>query len=152
MMVLDPVVIEGVSRPVTVSTNTFGGDVRLFVDGRPAPQTGPFASEYRLPASNGGTVLAKVRRRIADPYPIIEVAGKRHRTGPRPSLALRVLALAPLVICLSGLFGLTIGLAGFFTNGVLLSAQLPSKARMWAIAAIDTAAVGLLIVLYRATT
>ena len=151
-MELEPVVIEGVTHPVTVTRNRFGGDVRLLVEGRPVAQGGAWAREYQLPLTSGGTATAVVHSGLVDPYPSIEVDGKRYRTGPRPSTVLRILALVPGLAVLAGFFGVLIGVPAFVANLALVRSALPAKTKALAIAAIDVAAIVLTAVLYRATT
>ncbi len=147
-----PILVDGVTGPVTVTTNVFGGDVRLFVHGRPVPQEVVIVPEFRLPLAAGGTAAARVHLGPADPCPSIEVGGRRYRSEPRPSVLLRVLALLPLVLALGGLVGVLLGVLALVANVALVRAQLPPQGRIFAIAGVDGTATVLFVVLYRVLT
>lgn len=110
----EPVTIRGLAGPVVVTMNTFTGRSSVTVNG--APVQGGRRGGYDLPTANGGTVPAKVRANLLDPYPIIEVGGVKHRTGPQVPAALRVLTLLPLILVLGGAIGGLLGGVGAVTN------------------------------------
>lgn len=115
--------IEGLSGPLVVSVNSFTGRNSIIVGGRPATRVG--RGTYSLPTADGGAVAAKVRSSLANPYPFIEIAGVKHRTGPSVSLALRVLALLPIALVgVGGALGGAIGAVGVIGNfGILRSSK-----------------------------
>ena len=111
----EPISIDGVAGPIVVTTNALWGRPAVTVGAVPAPRTGK--RQYALPAVTGGTVEATVRSAFADPYPIVEVNGVQHRTGPSVPGALRVLAPLPiLLIAVGGALGGLIGALGFVAN------------------------------------
>jgi hypothetical protein len=111
----EPVNIAGLAGPVVVTVNAVTGKHSVTVGGRPATG-GTRRGDYGLPTTDGRTVAAKVRSSLLDPYPTIEIAGVKYRTGPSVPVALRVLALLPLVLVLGGLIGGVIGALGIATN------------------------------------
>jgi hypothetical protein len=74
---------------------------------------------YMLPTVDGGTVAARLRNSLLDPYPTIEISGVKHRTGPSFPVVLRLLALLPLpLLAYAG------GLIGGGIGGGALAANL----------------------------
>lgn len=110
----EPVNIAGLAGPVVVTVNAVTGRHSVTVGGRPATGTG--RGSYTLPTTDGRTVAAKVRSSLLDPYPTLEIAGVKYRTGPSVPVVLRVLALLPLVLVLGGLIGGAIGALGVAAN------------------------------------
>lgn len=110
----EPVTIDGLAGPVVVTMNTFTGRSSLTVGGVPA--NGTRRGNYTLPTANGGTVAARVRANLLDPYPTIEIAGVKHRTGPAVPVLLRVLSLLPLVLVVGGAIGGAMGGLGAVGN------------------------------------
>jgi hypothetical protein len=119
----EPVNIQGLAGPVVVTVNSFFGRRSIAVGGRPVE--GTRRGSYTLPTAGGGTVEGKLRSTLLDPYPTIEIAGVKHRTGPSTSLALRVLGLLPLVlVAVGGLVGGAIGAVGVIVNlGIVRGSQ-----------------------------
>lgn len=119
----EPVNIEGLAGPVVVTVNSFSGRHSIAVGGRPVK--GTRRGRYTLPTADGGTVEGKLRSTLLDPYPTIEIAGVKHRTGPSTSLALRVLGLLPLLLVgVGGLIGGAIGGVGVIVNlGIVRGSQ-----------------------------
>jgi hypothetical protein len=111
----DPVIINGLAGPVVVTTNSMTGKQSMTVGGQPA--TGTSRGHYNLPTDDGRTVAARVRSSLLDPYPTIEIAGVKHRTGPGIPVVLRILALLPFVLLVAGgLIGGVIAAAGLVLN------------------------------------
>ncbi|WP_326557684.1 hypothetical protein [Micromonospora sp. NBC_01796] len=110
-----PVIIEGLAGPVEVTTNLLTGKHSMTVGGQPT--VGTRRGHYTLPTADGQTVAARLRASLLDPYPTIEIAGVRYRTGPGIPLALRILALLPFVLVIAGgLLGGVIAAAGLVAN------------------------------------
>jgi hypothetical protein len=107
-------VIDGIAGPVAVTVNPFTGRHTVTVGGHPAAATG--RRTVALPTTDGRTVTATVHSGLVDPYPTIEIAGVRYRTGPSLPVGLRVLALLPLVLLIGGLIGGAIGGLGVVIN------------------------------------
>jgi hypothetical protein len=115
----EPVDIEGLAGPVVVTVNRLTGKPSITVGGHPATRIR--RATYTLPTADGGTVAARLRTSLADPYPIIEIAGVKHRTGPSVPLALRVLALLPIaLVAVGGAIGGAIGVVGVIGNLAIL--------------------------------
>ncbi|MGS2617722.1 hypothetical protein ACVCAH_24840 [Micromonospora sp. LZ34] len=90
------------------------GSPRVLVGG--VPGTGR-RKVFDLPAVGGGTVRAKLKSTILDPYPVIEIDGVQHRTGPETPAVLRILILLPfLLVFVGGLIGGLFGGVGFAIN------------------------------------
>ncbi|MFG3687000.1 hypothetical protein [Micromonospora sp. NPDC047740] len=90
------------------------GTPRVLVGG--IPETGR-RNVFELPAVGGGTVRAKLRSNLLDPYPVIDIDGVKHRTGPKTPVVLRVLILLPfLLVIKGGLIGGLFGGVGFAVN------------------------------------
>jgi hypothetical protein len=124
----EPISINGVAGPVVVTTNAFWGRPVVTVGGVPAPRTG--GRRYALPATAGGAIEATVRSTVADPYPTVEVNGVPHRTGPSVPLALRALALLPiLLVAVGGALGGLVGALGFVANSAVARTRIPSLAK-----------------------
>lgn len=110
-----PVTIEGLAGPVVVDVNTLTGRQSLMVGGQSIP--GTRRGDYTLPTADGRAVPAKVRTSLVDPYPTIEIAGVKHRTGPALPVALRLLALLPfLLVFVGGAIGGALGAVGVVVN------------------------------------
>jgi hypothetical protein len=121
----EPLAIQGLAGAVVLTSGFLSNKYSITVGGLPATQTG--RGRYSLPAAGGGTVEATVRSGFADPYPTLEINGVKHRSGPPVPLALRVLALIPiLLIGFGGLLGGLIGALGVMVN--LAVASLPRSA------------------------
>lgn len=117
-----PMSIDGLAGPVVLNVNAFTGKHSVTVDGHPV--MGTRRGNYTLPTADGRTVPATLRSSLLDPYPTIEIAGVKHRTGPSVPVAVRVLALLPLVLLLGGLIGGAIGGLGAAINlGVARGSQ-----------------------------
>jgi hypothetical protein len=114
-----PVAVPGVAGPVVVDVNWFTGKHSVTVGGRPVP--GSRRTGFQLPAAGGGTVPARVRGGVFDPYPTVEIAGVKHRTGPPVPVWLQVLALVPLsLIAVGAALGAVIGVLGMSANLAVL--------------------------------
>lgn len=112
-MQTQPIVIDRVAGPVVVETRTFGNP-RVLVGGM--PEAGR-RNVFQLPAEGGGTVRAKVKDTLLDAYPVIEIDGVKHRTGPETPRALQILCLLPwLMVIKGGLVGATFAAIGFVIN------------------------------------
>lgn len=120
----EPISIDGVAGPVVVTTNAFWGHPAVIVNGVPALRTG--RRQYALPAAAGGAVKATVRSGFADPYPIVEVNGAQHRTGPSVPVVLRVLAPLPMLLIAGGALGGLIGALAFVANLAIARARTSS--------------------------
>lgn len=117
-----PLDIEGLAGPVVITSNAFTGRSSVTVGGRPVKGTRRGA--YALPTADGRTVDAKVRTGLFDPYPSIDIAGVKHRTGPALPAVLRVLMVLPLALILGGLIGGAAGVSGVLLNmGIARSSQ-----------------------------
>lgn len=115
----EPVEIEGLAGPVVVDVHAFSGKSSITVGGRPATKVR--GTKYTLPTAAGGEVPATVRSVFGSPYPLIEIAGVKHPTGPLVPLALRVLALLPLALLgIGGAVGGAIGAVGVIGNFAIL--------------------------------
>jgi hypothetical protein len=100
----EPLLVDGLAGPLVVTVNTLTGRHSVTVGGQPA--VGTRRGKYTLPTANGGTVEANLRATWLDAYPVIDIAGVEHRTGPRTPVGLRILALIPLVlVAIGGLLG-----------------------------------------------
>ncbi|RZU72178.1 hypothetical protein EV384_0523 [Micromonospora kangleipakensis] len=109
----EPIVIDRVDGPVTVEVNTFGNP-RVLVGG--IPGTGR-RDVFDLPAVGGGTVRAKLKTKLLDAYPVIEIDGVNHRTGPETPVVLRILIMIPFLLAIKGgLIGGAFGVVGFVGN------------------------------------
>lgn len=114
-MITEPLVIDGLAGSVVVNTNMFSGKSTVTVGGVPAQSTG--RSLFELPTADGGTVSAKVRgAKMFDPYPVIEINGSKHRTGPASPLWMTVVSLLPVVLVVGGAVGAIIGVLAVFSN------------------------------------
>ena len=112
-MQTEPMVIAGVDGPVAVEVNALGSP-RVLVDGVPGSGR---RNVFELPAVGGGTVRAKVKGNLLDAYPVIEIDGVKHRTGPETPAVLRILILLPfLLVIAGGLIGGLFGGVGFAVN------------------------------------
>lgn len=111
----EPTTIQGLAGPVVVDMNTLTGKSTLTVGGVPAQ--GRRRGHYLLPTADGGTVEARVRATLLDPYPILHIDGAKHRTGPASPLVLRVLGLLPLLLlAVGGAVGGALGALGVIAN------------------------------------
>lgn len=138
--------IEGVAGAVVVDLNTFTGKQSVTVGGQPVARID--RGTYSLPGSHGGMVNASVRTSLLDPYPVITIAGVKHRTGPRVPLALAVLALLPIALAgLGGVVGGVIGAVGVIGNlSVLRGSQSAVVKTVLLIAILGAAVLAWLIV------
>jgi hypothetical protein len=129
----EPMFISGLAGPVVVTVNPFTGKQSVTVAGYPVPRRG--RGHCTLPAAEGGVVAARVRSSFADPYPVIEIGGVKHRTGPSVPVVLRVLAVLPIVLVgIGGLIGGAIGGAGVVGNlAILRTAQSAVVKVVWMI-------------------
>jgi hypothetical protein len=113
------VTIPGVVGPVVVNVNWFSGKHSITVGGQPVD--GSRRAGFHLPAAGGGTVPARLRTGLFDPYPSLEVAGVKHRTGPSTPVALQVLAVVPLLlIAVGAALGAVFGVLGVSANFAVL--------------------------------
>lgn len=110
----EPLEIAGLAGPVVVTMNVVTGKNSVTVGGYDAQ--GTRRGHYQLPTVDGRTVAARVRSSLLDPYPTIEISGVRHRTGPSLPVALRLLALLPLVLVFGGAIGGGIGALAVVVN------------------------------------
>lgn len=114
-MITDPIVIDGLAGPVVVTTNMMSGKSTVTVGGIPAQGTG--RGRFQLPTADGGAVEAKVHAaKMIDPYPVIEINGTKHRTGPASPVWMTVLSLLPIVLLVGGALGAVIGVVAVFSN------------------------------------
>jgi hypothetical protein len=112
-MQTEPIVIDRVNGPVAVEVKALGSP-RVLVGG--IAETGR-RNVFELPAVGGGTVRAKVKSNLLDPYPVIEIDGVKHRTGPETPAVLRILIFLPFLLVLAGgLIGGLFGGVGFAIN------------------------------------
>jgi hypothetical protein len=109
--------IPGIAGPVAVDIKLFIGRHLVTVGGKPAARVG--RNTYVLPGSNGGLVDAKLRSGLFDPYPMLEIDGVKHRTGPSLPAVLRVLVVLPLALLAGGALGGLIGATGLAGNMVI---------------------------------
>lgn len=110
-----PITIDGIAGPVAVTSNSFTGKHSVTVGGQPATRTG--RRTFALPTSAGGTVEGKVRSTMTNPFPTVEVAGVKHRTGPEVPVGLQILVIAPFALIVVGaLVGGLIGAGGVVAN------------------------------------
>lgn len=123
----EPMVIDGLAGPVVMSVNSFTGKHSVTVGGQPV--SGTRRGMYTLPTADGQTVAARLRASLLDPYPSLEIAGVKHRSGPALPLALRVLAVLPLVLIIGGLIGGAIGAAGVIVNLGIARGQLSTAVK-----------------------
>ena len=121
-MITEPLHIPGLAGPVVATMNSFTGKHSITVGGRPA--SGTRRGMYTLPTADGRMVEARLRGSLLDPYPSIEIAGVKHRTGPVVPLALRVVGLLPAVLLVGGLIGGLIGGGGIVVNLAILRSSL----------------------------
>lgn len=139
-MYTEPVTIEGVAGPVVVNSNAMTGKNTLTVGGAPVP--GGRRGRFELPAVGGGTVPAKVRTNLMDPYPTIEVAGVKHRTGPASPLVLKILGLLPFGLIAGGLVGALLGFAAVTTNLAVTRTDQPTVVKAVLMIVVLMAAIG----------
>ncbi|WP_089005325.1 hypothetical protein [Micromonospora viridifaciens] len=121
------------------------GTPRVLVGG--IPETGR-RNTFELPAVGGGTVRAKLKTNIVDPYPVIEIDGVKHRTGPNTPVVLRVLMLLPFLLVLKGgLIGGLFGGVGFAVNHsiALSDRSTGAKAALMILAALGVCLVYLVL-------
>lgn len=109
----EPIHINGLAGPVVVATQTLGA-ARIMVGESNATRTR--RNRYLLPAVDGTLVDAKLSGGMFDPWPSIEIAGVKHRTGPPVPVLLQILIALPFVLVL----GLRGGLIGGVIGGVAL--------------------------------
>jgi hypothetical protein len=110
-----PTTIDGLAGPVVVDLNALTGKSTLTVGGVPAE--GRRRGQYLLPTADGGTVEARVRTTLLDPYPVLHINGAKHRTGPATPMALRLLGLLPLLlVTVGGALGGGLGALGAIVN------------------------------------
>lgn len=110
----EPRSVAGVAGPIVVTTKALRGHPTVSVAGVPAPRTG---KRFALPAVDGGVVQATLRTPFADPYPVLEVDGVQHRTGPSVPVFLRILVPLPILLFIvGGVLGGLIGALGFLAN------------------------------------
>ncbi|MET7808863.1 hypothetical protein [Micromonospora chersina] len=94
----EPIVIDRVAGPVVVDVSVWKNTV--LVAG--IPQQGR-RGVVQLPAVGGGWLRAKLKQaNLFDPYPVIEVDGVKHRTGPETPYPLRLLGLLPFLLIIGG--------------------------------------------------
>lgn len=94
----EPVAVDGVAGPVAVTVNEAWKKPQITVSGQPAPFLG--GQQYALPAADGSTIRATLRRQIASPYPTLEVRGVRYRTGPKTPVVVLVLMVLSILLML----------------------------------------------------
>jgi hypothetical protein len=117
--------IRGLAGPVVLEAGLFSFRYTITVGGQPATRVG--GRRYALPAAGGGTVEAAVRGSFLDPYPTLEVNGVKHRTGPSVPIALRALALVPiLLVGIGGGLGAVIGILGIAGNMAIARTRMSS--------------------------
>ena len=122
-----PATINGIAGPVVVDTNIWSGRHTISVAGRSVPRVG--RGTYALPAAAGGTVNAKVHGALLDAYPTLEIRGVKHRTGPATPMALRMLALLPVVGIIGGLIGALLGALGVVANMAIARTSMTSAVK-----------------------
>jgi hypothetical protein len=107
--------VTGVRGPVVVKSDPFTGQHTVSADGQPI-QRGK-NGKYPLPATDGGTVEAKVSSNFLNPSPTLEVDGNKYSTAPALPLVLQILMLLPLaLVFVGGLVGGLIGAVGVGVN------------------------------------
>jgi hypothetical protein len=121
----EPLNVRGLAGPLVVTHNFLTGRLTMTVGGRPAERIGR-TRRYALPAAGGGTVEGEVRGGFFDPYPSVYVGGVAHRTGPLVPVALRVLALLPVLLLLGGLLGGLVAALGVAVNQVVVRLSQPN--------------------------
>jgi hypothetical protein len=140
----EPIDINGLAGPAVIDVNTLTGKHSVTVGGRPAEGTRRGA--YRLPTADGQTVEAKLRTGLFEPYPSLEIAGVRHRTGPPVPILLRILALLPAGLVIAGLLGGAIGGAGIVVNmGIVRSSRSNASKAALMVAVLVVAVVAVII-------
>ncbi|MFG3577834.1 hypothetical protein [Micromonospora chersina] len=102
----EPIQIDGLAGPVVVTAPTFGA-ASITVGEQSATRTR--GNRYALPAADGTLVDAKLTSGLLDPYPSLEIAGVKHRTGPRVPALLQVITALPFVVFILALHGGVIG-------------------------------------------
>lgn len=138
-MQTEPLVIPGLAGPAVVTVNQFTGKHSITVGGQST--TGTRRGQYTLPGADGGTVPAKLHTSLLDPHPSIEIAGVKHRTGPAIPLALRILALLPVVLVIGGVIGIMFGVAAILANLAVLRTNMSTTAKGGIVAVIGVVAV-----------
>ena len=131
----EPTTIQGLAGPVVVDMNTLTGKSTLSVGGVPAEVRR--RGYYLLPTAGGGTVEARVRATLLDPYPVLHINGAKHRTGPASPMVLRVLGLLPLLLLAVG--GALGGIVAAF--GVILNLSVQRGSQSTAVKAVIMLAV-----------
>ncbi|WP_200209554.1 hypothetical protein [Micromonospora coerulea] len=114
----EPIHIDGLAGPIVVTAPTFRAP-SITVGERSATRTR--GNKYLLPAADGQLVDAKLSNGLLDPYPSIEIAGVKHRTGPRMPVLLQIMSALPLVVFIPLLHG---GLIGGLVAGIALLTNL----------------------------
>lgn len=133
----EPLSVAGVAGPIVVTTKEFWGHPIVSVAGVPAPRTG---KRFALPAVDGGVVQATLRTPFADPYPIVEVDGVQHRTGPSVPVFLRILVPLPILLFIvGGVLGGLIGALGFLANLTVARTQMAPAVKALAMVGVGIA-------------
>jgi len=115
-----PLHIEGLAGPLVLTVNSITGGHSIIVGDQPAEKTG--RSAYLLPTGDGEAVEAKLHRtRLGERYPVLEIDGVEHPTGPPVPSWLRIMALLPLLSAAFGPVQAVIAVAGVLLNFQLLS-------------------------------
>ena len=147
----EPISISGVRGPVNVTTNPFTGKATVLVDGLPVERGR--GGKYALPASDGGTVEAKVSSSFIQPFPSIEVAGVKHPTGPKLPIFLQVLMVLPLgLVFVGGLLGGLVGAIGVGANALIARGEQSMAIKALLMLLVLAAAVGVWFVAVAAIT
>jgi hypothetical protein len=135
---IGPVTIPGVAGLVAVDLKFFSNKHVVTVGGRPLARVG--RATYELPTSNGRIAVAKLRTNALDPYPVIEIDGVKHRTGPAVPIALRVLALLPALLLVGGALGGAFAAAGVIGNMAIARTMRPAAIKAALMVAVLVAA------------
>jgi hypothetical protein len=103
---------------------------------------------YNLPTTDGGSVAARIRTGLLDPYPTITIAGVKYRTGPANPFALQLLMVLPIaLIALGAASGAVIACPALLVNRIITRADMPTSLKALLMLVVTAVAVMLWAVL-----
>ncbi|SCF12142.1 hypothetical protein GA0074696_2856 [Micromonospora purpureochromogenes] len=105
---------------------------------------------YNLPTTDGGSVAARIRTGVFDPYPTITIADEKYRTGPAIPFTLQLLMVLPFgLIALGSLIGGAIACPALLVNRVIVRTDMPTALKALLMLAVTAVAVMLWAVVVR---
>lgn len=122
----EPLEIDGIAGPLVLTINTFTGKHSMTAGQQELVSRQGW---YTIPTVDGGVVEGRLRSSLFETYPMLEIEGVRHRTGPVVPLVLKILMLLPVVLLYSGCpGGLMAGIA-ITTNMAITRTRLHTAIR-----------------------